>query len=174
MFKFFLSVLIILIPSILKAQNSVITVGAEIGLPSGNFTSITNIGLGVSVKADLPIATKFGIILNGGYMNFFGKRNQLINVQDLSYLPLKGGLKYQLSESFYAAGLIGAAIPITNGQKTLFIWSPGIGNVFKLNDQVKFDLGIRYEAWVGQNSNNFLSNATNSKGFVGVRLGIGF
>ena len=165
-----LILLLFLTPVILKAQNTTnIGIGAEIGLPSGNFVNLSGIGLGASIKADFPIAADFAISLNGGFMNFFGKRNQLFKVQDLTYIPVKAGLKYQLGENFYTEGQLGAALPLNNGQKTLFVWSPGIGNQFKLSGDNKLDLGIRYEAWTGKNEFSDL-NKTNTKGFVGIRF----
>ncbi len=157
-------------PVLLKAQNSAsIGVAAEFGLPSGNFTNLSGIGLGASIKADFPVAETLAITLNAGFMNFFGKRNQLFNVQDLTYIPAKAGLKYHLSESFYAEGQVGATLPLNKGQKTLFAWSPGIGNQFKLSGGNKLDLGIRYEGWTGKNDVVGL-NKTNTKGFVGIRF----
>ncbi|WP_412467864.1 hypothetical protein [Pedobacter sp. KLB.chiD] len=157
-------------PTVLKAQNSAgIGIASEIGLPSGNFSGLSGIGLGASVKADLPVAENFAITLNAGFMNFFGKRNPLFNVQDLTYIPAKAGLKYQLGESFYAEGQLGAALPLNKQQKTLFVWSPGIGNEFKLSGGNKIDLGIRYEGWTGKN--DIISiNKSNTKGFVGIRF----
>ncbi|WP_426328277.1 hypothetical protein [Pedobacter sp. R-06] len=157
-------------PILLKAQNSAnIGIAAEIGLPSGNFSNLSGIGLGASVKADLPVAENFALTLNVGFMNFFGRRNQLFNVQDLTYIPAKAGLKYQLGESFYAEGQLGAALPLNKNQKTLFAWSPGIGNQFKLSGGNKLDLGIRYEAWTGKN-NTIGLNRSDTKGFVGIRF----
>ncbi|WP_157257978.1 hypothetical protein [Pedobacter ginsenosidimutans] len=154
----------------MKAQNIPnIGIGAEIGLPSGNFVNLSGIGLGASIKADFPIASDFAISLNGGFMNFFGKRNQLFKVQDLTYIPIKAGLKYQLGESFYAEGQLGATLPLNKNQKTLFAWSPGIGNQFKLSGGNKLDLGIRYEAWTGKNNTTGL-NRSDTKGFVGIRF----
>ncbi|MBT2564479.1 hypothetical protein J7E50_06555 [Pedobacter sp. ISL-68] len=154
----------------MKAQNTPnIGIGAEIGLPSGNFSNLSGIGLGASVKADLPVAENFALTLNVGFMNFFGRRNQLFNVQDLTYGPAKAGLKYQLGESFYAEGQLGAALPLNKNQKTLFAWSPGIGNQFKLSGGNKLDLGIRYEAWTGKN-NTIGLNRSDTKGFAGIRF----
>ena len=157
-------------PILLNAQNSAsIGIAAEIGLPSGNFSNLSGIGLGASVKADLPVAENFALTLNVGFMNFFGRRNQLFNVQDLTYVPAKAGLKYQLGESFYAEGQLGAALPLNKNQKTLFAWSPGIGNQFKLSGGNKLDLGIRYEAWTGKN-NTIGLNRSDTKGFVEIRF----
>ncbi|MBO9673790.1 MAG: outer membrane beta-barrel protein [Sphingobacteriaceae bacterium] len=168
--KILLIASLFLSPLLSKAQaNAGIGVGAEIGLPSGNFSNLSGIGLGASVKADLPVAENFAISLNAGFMNFFGRRNQLFSVQDLTYIPAKAGLKYQLSESFYAEGQLGAALPLNKDQKTLFAWSPGLGNQFKLSGGNKLDLGIRYEAWTGKN-NTIGLNSSDTKGFVGIRF----
>lgn len=157
-------------PILLNAQNSTnIGIAAEIGLPSGNFSNLSGIGLGASLKADLPVAENLALTLNVGFMNFFGRRNQLFNVQDLTYIPAKAGLKYQLGESFYAEGQLGAALPLNKNQETLFAWSPGIGNQFKLSGGNKLDLGIRYEAWTGKN-NTIGLNRSDTKGFVGIRF----
>ena len=170
--KLTLIAVVLSIPSLLKAQNVAnIGIGAEIGLPSGNFAGVSGIGVGASIKSDLPIAAELALTLNAGYMNFFGKRNQLFNVQDMTYIPAKAGLKYWLSEGFYAEGQLGAALPLKDGQKTLFTWSPGIGNQFKISDKNKLDLGIRYEGWTGKNDSNIIGiSSSNTKGFVGIRF----
>ncbi|MFD2288473.1 hypothetical protein GJU39_04240 [Pedobacter petrophilus] len=155
----------------LKAQNtSGIDLGPEINLPSGNFSNLSGIGLGFSVKASFPVAKDFAISISGGYANFFGKRASVLRLADLTYVPLKAGLKYYLSETFYAEGQLGAGLALKDGQKTVVIWSPGIGNQFSLNNEDKLDFGIRYESWIGQNDKLISANRTNAKGFVGIRL----
>ncbi|MBB6239389.1 opacity protein-like surface antigen [Pedobacter sp. AK013] len=166
--KILLIASLFLSPILLKAQVNA-SVGTEIGLPSGNFSNLSGIGLGASIKADFLVAENFALTLNAGFMNFFGRQNQLFNVQDLTYLPAKAGLKYHLGESFYAEGQLGAALPLNKNQKTLFAWSPGIGNQFKLSGENKLDLGIRYEAWTGKN-NTIGLNRSDTKGFVGIRF----
>lgn len=161
-----------LIPALLMAQNTAnIGIGAEIGLPSGNFAGVSAVGLGASLKADLPVANNLSLSLSGGYMNFFGRRNQILQVQDLSYAPAKAGLKYWLSEGFYAEGQLGAALPLSSGLKTLLAWSPGIGTQFKLSGENKLDLGIRYEGWSGKRDSNLINTSSvNTKGFAGLRF----
>lgn len=153
-----------------NAQTAKIAIGSEIGFPSGNFSGLSSIGLGVSLKAEFPITSEFAITLNGGLMNFFGRQNQLLNIQDLTYAPIKAGLKYQLSETFYAEAQLGTALPLNNGQQTFFAWSPGLGNLFKLRGKNMLDLGIRYEGWTGKNQNLAFLNNSNTKGFIGVRF----
>lgn len=159
----------------LKAQNTAnIGVSAEFGLPSGNFSNVSGVGLGASIKADLPISEELVLTLNAGLMNFFGRNSRVVSLQDLTYLPAKLGLKYQVSGGFYAEGQLGAAVPLNGGQKTLFVWSPGLGNFFKLSSGNKLDLGIRYEAWAGQTERVSVINTSSSKGFVGIRFGYVF
>lgn len=167
--------LILFVSSIVKAQNtSKIDLGSEIGFPSRNFAGISEIGLGGSVKAEFPISSSFALTLNAGITNFFGKRNRLLNVQDLTYAPIKAGLKYYLSETFYAEGQLGVALPLNNGQRTRFAWSPGLGNVFNLPGKNKLDLGIRYEGWTGKNESLVFLNTSSTKGFLGVRFAYAF
>jgi len=148
-----------------------IGIGPELGLPSGNFANVSGIGLGASLKIDVLVSANFALTLNGGFMNFFGKHNALQHVKDFAYVPVKAGLKYQLSESFYAEGQIGAGFPLNDGQKTLAVWSPGFGNVFKISGRNRLDLGIRYEGWTGKNDQLVvLSKSSNTKGFLGIRF----
>lgn len=169
---FFMSVLFFT-TFVAKAQNrSNISIASEIGLPSGNFANLSNIGLGASLKLDIPVAEKLAITVNGGFMNFFGRHNQLFNVADLTYIPLKGGVKYFFSEGFYAEGQFGTAFPLNDGQKTVIAWSPGFGNFFKLRNNNRLDLGIRYEGWSGKNDAALASLRTNNtRGFAALRFG---
>ncbi|WP_316832188.1 hypothetical protein [Pedobacter aquatilis] len=153
-----------------KAQQTKIGVGVEAGFPSGNFSGISAIGTGASLKVEFQIASAFSLTATGGFMNFFGRHSQLVNIQDFTYIPVKGGLKYQLSETFYAEGQLGAALPLNNGQKTLFAWSPGLGNFFNLPGKSALDLSIRYEGWTGKNESLSFLNTSNTKGFASVRF----
>lgn len=174
-YSFLLFALLFFLGVNLKAQNSTnLSVGAEIGLPSGNFSGISAIGTGASIKLDLPVSSQFAVSLNAGFMNFFGRRNQVLIVKDLTYIPLKAGLKYYLSEGFYAEAQIGAGLPINQGQQTLFVWSPGVGNIFKLRGKGLLDAGLRYEGWTGRNDNIQFLNSSNSKGFAGLRVAYSF
>lgn len=173
--SFLLFALLFLSTLNLKAQNTTnLSVGAEIGLPTGNFSGISAIGAGASIKLDLPVFNQFALSLNAGYMNFFGRRNQVLIVKDLTYIPLKVGLKYFLSEGFYAEAQLGAGLPVNQGQKTLFVWSPGVGNIFKLPGKGLLDVGLRYEAWTGRNDEIQFLNRSNSKGFAGLRVAYAF
>lgn len=153
-----------------RGQNAKLGVGAEIGFPSGNFSNVSSVGTGASVKAEFSIASEFIFTVNAGIINFFGRKNQLLNIRDLTYAPLKAGLKYQLSRTFYAEGQLGAAMPLNDGQKTLFAWSPGIGNLFELPGSNRLDLGIRYEGWTGKNESLTFLKRSSTKGFIGIRF----
>lgn len=174
MFKnnFFLLIFLILLWSKTKAQNQTnISIGAEIGLPSGNFGNLTAIGLGVSAKADFAIAERFALSINGGFINFFTRNTLIVNGKDFSYLPAKAGVKYFFNESLYAEAQLGAAFSLNNDYRTAFAWSPGFGTKIKINGQPKIDLGLRYEGWTSKNSSTIsLNNNTNTKAFTALRI----
>lgn len=154
-----------------QAQNRTsVDVGAEIGFPSGNFTNLSAIGLGTSVKGSFPLADRFAFSANAGIMNFFGKRTLGLRIQDLTYASLKGGLKYYFSDAFYLEGQVGTALSLKDGQGSLFVWAPGIGNQFKLSGANRLDFGIRYESWNGNSNNQIILNNSAAKGFVGIRF----
>ncbi|WP_443938356.1 hypothetical protein [Pedobacter sp. MW01-1-1] len=153
-----------------SAQNSNIGLGAELAFPSGNYANVSSIGTGASVKADFGIATNFALTANIGFMNFFGKTNFYLKTQDLTYIPLKAGLKYFFSEGFYVEGQLGASLPVKDNQKTLFVWSPGFGTFLRLPGKNKLDLGIRYEGWSGTYGNIPQLNSTTTNGFAALRF----
>ncbi|MDN3586446.1 hypothetical protein QWY86_07215 [Pedobacter aquatilis] len=174
-FGFLLSAYLQFSSLISNAQNTTnLSFGAEIGLPSGNFSGISAIGTGGSIKLDVPVLNQLAVTVNAGFMNFFGRRNQVLVVKDFTYIPIKGGLKYYLSDGFYAEAQAGTGLPINEGQKTLFVWSPGLGNIFKLRGKGLLDVGLRYEGWTGKNDEVQLLNSSNTKGFAGLRVAYSF
>lgn len=147
--------------------------GAELGLPSGNFSGMSSVGLGGSLKADFNIAEKWGLSANAGVISFLGKNNFLVKTPTNAYLPFKGGLKYIMRKGFYIEGQLGASIPTETNDYTMFVWSPGVGTSFKNTNGSIMDFGIRYENWSGGRSIGGINEVSSSKGFIGVRIAYG-
>ena len=55
------------------AQQIKIGLAPEINLPTGNASSISGVGFGGAVKAEIGIADKYAITANGGYNLFLTK-----------------------------------------------------------------------------------------------------
>ncbi|MFI5159725.1 MAG: hypothetical protein ACHQHN_00540 [Sphingobacteriales bacterium] len=117
--------------------------GFELGLPAGTSSNIYNIGWGGSLKYEIPVARQTMFTITGGVTSFAAKLNNFSYTD--SFVPLKAGLKYYLSQGFYAEGQLGVAFYVgSDGVFSYFAYSPGIGYTFNGH----FDLGARYEGWV--------------------------
>jgi len=148
---------------------SKIGIGAEFAFPTGDFGKAYDFGYGGSLQFQTPIANKLNFTATGGYLNFQGKENIVVNgvtgtLPDYGVIPLKVGARYFIAENFYAGGELGAAIGTGSGSETAFVYTPHIGVEFPVADKSTIDLGARYEAW----SNNGTSR------FVGLRLAYNF
>ena len=79
------------------------SLGAELGLPMGNFSDIANAGFGASVRYEASINGKLNWTGAIGYLSFSGKNftsgNVTIPFGNSTIVPLTGGIKYYLSET---------------------------------------------------------------------------
>jgi len=151
------------------AQNGKFSIGVEAGLPVGSVSNTHSFAIGGSLKYDLPVAEELAFTASAGYTSFIGKTTSVtfggstISTKQpaFGYVPVKAGLKYNLTPAFYAEGQIGVAIGANGGSKTAFAYAPGIG--FKFTDNL--DLGVRYEGWSA-------NGGTISQ--IGARLAVSF
>jgi hypothetical protein len=146
-----------------------LSIGPDAGFPVGSLSDTHKWNLGGSVQADFPIATGLDVTANAGFNNFFGKDN----VNDISLIPVKAGLKYFPVENFYIQGEAGASF-IANKDKigatesTAFTYAPQIGVLFPVGNKNYIDAGIRYES-----NTKFYTNG-NSNNFFGIRVAYAF
>jgi hypothetical protein len=138
-----------------KADAGKFSIGIEPGMPVGSARDVSTFTIGGSLKYDLPIASKTWFTVAAGY-TYFPYKND-ITVASIGYgnigsgegfVPLKAGLKYFLSDMFYAEGQVGAAFSTASGGGTSFAYAPGIGYQF----DTRADLGIRYESFLTRNT----------------------
>jgi hypothetical protein len=125
------------------------SVGLEGGLPVGNVKTTHSFAAGASLKYDLPIANNTAFTASAGYTFLEGKN--IPGYSDyapykegaLKFIPVKGGIKYNMIQGLYAEAQVGAALSVTNDYKIAFVYAPGIG--YNFGDKV--DFGVRYEGW---------------------------
>ena len=126
------------------------SVGAEVGLPMGNFSDIAKAGFGGSVRYEATINDKLNWSASAGYLSFTGKDFTVLNVTipfgNSSIIPLVGGIKYYFSEAsngFYGAADLGlnfisyytysynsgngGGYNSSSASETRFGFAPGIG-----------------------------------------------
>src|SRR5579859_5915206 len=103
----FLCALSLLVVAKASAQFSA---GAELGLPMGNFSDVSNTGLGVSLRYEANIQDKLNWTASIGYLSFGGKPYLGGSFGNVSAIPLAGGIKYYLNKAgdgLYLAGDLG-------------------------------------------------------------------
>ncbi|RYU90002.1 hypothetical protein EWM62_10685 [Mucilaginibacter terrigena] len=134
------------------------SIGFEGGLPIGSTSDVYNVGLGGSLKYEMPIGSGTMFTISGGYTSF--KVKDVFGGGSVGFVPAKAGIKYFFSDGFYGEGQVGAAFSTESGGGTAFAYAPGIGYALEGG----FDIGVRYEAWS--------KNGTISQ--IGVRIAYGF
>ncbi|MBC7417484.1 MAG: hypothetical protein H7325_04945 [Pedobacter sp.] len=158
-----------------KAQIFKFGVGTELAIPTGNSSNITNIGIGGYVKFVQAVAPKIAVTETAELITFFGKKFLDIRSQNLSYLPVKLGLKYFPSENFYAEGQGGLAIPVKSNGKTNFTWALGIGSFVKTSSNgAQFDVGLRYQALTNTIQQSVVTSNKTNFGYIALRVGYVF
>jgi hypothetical protein len=138
-------------------------IGLEAGAPTGDAHAGSNFELGGTARLQYGVGDKFALMLTSGYYNFFGKtisETPEIKTSSLGVIPVKAGLKAFFSDNLYFSAEAGAGFEMNGAKNTKLILSPGLGWANQ-----KWDVGVRYEDFSGQN---------NSYGLVGLRLAYGF
>ena len=146
-----------------QTQSNKLTLGFELGLPLGDFSTVYDAGTGVSLIYHKSIGTSTYFTGNFGYMRFSGKVR--VGAANLKYkadmVPVKLGVKHYLTNDFYGAAEMGAAISTgAQSRGVAFAYSPAIGRDFSLGEKSKLDLSLRYESWVKNGHSSFLGLRT--------------
>jgi hypothetical protein len=144
-----------------------LSVGPDAGVPLGDLSNGYNWNFGGSVQVDIPIIHNLYVTVNGGYDNFFVKKNQADVVdKNMQLIPVKAGLKYfPVGNIFYVQGEAGATFlanksDLGAANSTAFTFAPQVGALVKLYGKNYIDLGFRWESTAayfdGANRMNFL------------------
>jgi hypothetical protein len=150
-----------------------LSIGAEAGIPVGDFNNAYNANVGGSLQADFPVASQLFVTVNAGYNTFLGKTVSGFTLTNLQLIPAKAGLKYFATPNFYVQAEAGASfvankkdVGATNS--TLFTYAPQVGYLFPLGGKNYIDAGVRYEG------NTALVDNGSTLGFVGLRVAYAF
>lgn len=152
-------------------------VGVEGGIPTGTAHDISNFELGGTARLQYGLSKNLALTLTSGYYNFFGKSytttvtdatsttTVTVKGRSLGLIPVKAGIKGFFTDNFYLGGEAGAGFeahePVDNAPKdTKLILSPAVGWANQ-----SWDVGVRYEAFLGQ-GNNY--------GVAALRIAYGF
>ena len=143
-----------------KNKNVKFSLGAELGVPTGNLNTIYSIAVGATAQADVKIDTDAALTFNTGVIQYVGKkiRNSNFKNRSKALIPLLVGVKYYFSPMVYGSGQLGTSISTQQNGGSTFTYIPGVG--FKFDERV--DLLVKYTGYSGDG------------GAFGVRLGYTF
>jgi outer membrane protein W len=148
------------------ADNGRFSVGAELGLPMGDFGDAANLGFGGTLRYEMPIGDNLGLTGTAGYIMFSGKDQDILGVTikgaDWSMIPIQVGAKYYFQEQqdgFYGMVELGVhattvktpsytttffgvsvTVPEASASSTDLSYAPAIG--YHL---ANVDIGLRYQ-----------------------------
>lgn len=111
-------------------------VGLNVGVPT---TTGYSLAIGGDLRLQKDFSSNVSGILSAGYTSFSIKDSY--GGGSIGFIPVKAGAKIFFAESAYFSGEVGAGFGTESGQKTAFLWAPGIGYGFDNG----LDLGLRYE-----------------------------
>lgn len=127
-----------------------VSIGPDIGFPSGSYGNLFSIGLGGSAKIEAPITKHLYAAVSAGYTEFISKNRingEKVVRSNRSYIPLKAGAKYYFGQSVYVEGQLGVSVGAQKYAGTSFAWSPGLGLILSLSEKHAIDISIRSEKW---------------------------
>ena len=97
---------LVCITNVSHAQNGRFSVGAEVGLPIGNFADATSLGVGGTLRYEYPVNDNLALMLTAGYLTFSGKTVGGFDLGSWGMIPAQVGAKYYFTEMMN--GLYGA------------------------------------------------------------------
>jgi hypothetical protein len=118
------------------------SIGIEPTIPVGNFSDFSSFGLGGSLQGEIKPGRRVGITASAGFIDYFGKTVNGVELDDFKYWPVLGGLKLYMSDKAYIHGQGGPGFG-TNGLGTSFWYGAGIG--FNLGRAMNAE--FKYTGW---------------------------
>lgn len=159
--KLITTLVIIVVALNVNAQKNVkFSLGAELGVPTGNLNTIYSVAVGATAQADVKIDTDAALTFNTGIIQYVGKKikNTNFKYRSEALIPLLVGVKYYFSPMVYGSGQLGTSISTAQNGGSTFTYIPGVG--FKFDERI--DLLLKYTGYSGDG------------GAFGVRLGYTF
>jgi len=145
-----------------------LSIGAELGIPTGDLNASQKIGIGGSVKAAFPVTSDLDITASVGIISFSGDEVGTVKNPALNFIPIKAGVRYRfVPHGFYLEPQLGYTsinTPNSNGSATGgFTYAANAGYFLTPN----LDLSARYEGVSKKGSQGNLAH-------VGLRLAYNF
>jgi hypothetical protein len=176
--KIYATIVSVMLVMGLSAQDNQVSIGADIGLPIGDFGDAASLLIGPSAGFELPVGDNLGVTVQVGYSIAMLKDDVSDIIANWSLIPAQAGLKYYFSES--QAGAYGHAqigihassvktedidlgpLGTIEGETTSntdLSWAIGAGYMLE-----KFDIGLRY------NTITSSEDGVDASSYIGLRI----
>lgn len=145
--KIFIAIAAIALSTAAKAQTTY-SAGLEVGLPSGDASTVSGTAFGGSVKGVFALGGSKNSAITGnvGFLSFGGKDITVFGITvkspSVTAIPVKVGYRYSAEGGFYAEPQVGMTFFSGGGSGSGFTYAANLGYI--INE--KFDLSARYES----------------------------
>jgi Outer membrane protein beta-barrel domain len=164
-----LATILISAGSLAQKGNTLIGIGGEVALPTGEFGTYFKTGIGISTKALFGVGKAGHITFTGGFSTFKEIGSEVDWSGRMRIMPLLAGYRHNFNQFFIEpqAGIGFYNYKLTEGDEwttypqALFTWAASAGYIF--NKQI--EVSARYQ---NGSSNSY------SAGLLAVRVGYNF
>ncbi len=151
------------------AQEMSLGIGAEAGIPTGDFGNVTTFGIGGLATFQYNVNTDFALTLKSGYLSFTGKEVTGGTYPNWGAIPILAGGKYYFTPGDTRVyGSVDAGMymfSVNSVNESDFSVVPQLGVQFKAGDKMDVDVHANY-------ANVFATGTTIS--WIGFGVGLSF
>lgn len=145
--------------------NAQFSLGATLGLPSGDASDLTTLALGIDANYMFESDSEVGFGVASGYLTYFGDEVTIlgttVDLDNASFIPLAGAARYAVSDKFGLGADVGYALGVNEGNDGGFYYRPMV--TYLISERVSLNL-----SYSGVSSNG----ATFSNIGLGVLFGL--
>lgn len=138
------------------AQDEQITVGAHVGIPTGDASDLTTLNVGVDASYYFlkDVGEGMDIGLSTGYSMFMGDEVEVPGfgtqeVDDYSFIPIAASARFGLGKSFFAVADLGYALGVSDNADGGFYYQPKLGYRINSLELSAYYKGISDEVSIG-------------------------
>lgn len=111
--------------------------GVVVGLPIGDAGDFSSFTIGVDVSYFWEVSDQFDLGIVSGFTNSFIK-SEFDGFDDVQFLPVGAGARYNASEEFYIGADLGYGIGINDGNEGGFYYRPRVG--YQITETISLNL----------------------------------
>ena len=144
----------LVVASVSFAQDGAFSVGASVGLPTGNGATFNSLTISADANYLFEISDGLNVGAFASYVTFIGKTVGGIKFPSSAWLPLGGAARYNVSDEFVLGADLGYAIGISpSGQKGGVYYRPMVG--YNISDTMQITASFSGISANGGSATNF-------------------